>query len=90
MGRESNVGVVPTTQGYISVVRYMSELPQPGLGPLFIDVGSANSVIVSSVHKQPHYRIRTDLGVGHHAVNTLETITPDGVRRWLPVRHLRR
>jgi hypothetical protein len=83
-GRESNVGVVPTTQGYISVVRYMSELPQRGLGPLFIDVGSANSVIAASVRKQPLYRIRTDLGVGHHAVNTLETIKPENVRRWLP------
>jgi hypothetical protein len=84
VGRESSVGVVPTTQGYISVVRYMSELPQPGLGPLFIDVGSANSVIAASVRKQPHYRIRTDLGVGHHAVSALETVTPENVRRWLP------
>jgi hypothetical protein len=84
VGRESHVGVVPTTQGYISVVRYMSALPQPGLGPLFIDVGSANTVIAASVRKQPHYRIRTDLGVGHHAVNALETIRPDSVRRWLP------
>lgn len=84
VGRESNIGVVPTTQGYISIVRYMGELPQPGLGPLFIDVGSANSVIAASVRKQPLYRIRTDLGVGHHAVSTLETIKPENVRRWLP------
>jgi hypothetical protein len=84
-GRESQIGVVPTTQGYISTVRYVSELPQQqGLGPLFIDVGSANSVIAASVNKEPRYRIRTDLGVGHHAVGTLEIIGPDTVQRWLP------
>ena len=83
VGRESQVGVVPTTQGYISMARYMSELPQPGLGPLFIDVGSANTVIAASVNKTPHYRIRTDLGVGHHAVHTLETITTSSIKRWL-------
>ncbi len=85
VARQSQIGVVPTTQGYISAIRYMSELPQPGTGPLIIDVGSANSLIVTSVDKTPHYRIRTDLGVGHHAVSTLQAITPENVRRWLPV-----
>jgi uncharacterized protein (TIGR01319 family) len=84
IGRESQVGVVPTTQGYISTVRYMSEVQPPGLGPLFIDVGSANSVIAASVRKEPHYRIRTNLGMGHHAVNALKAVTPEKVKRWLP------
>jgi uncharacterized protein (TIGR01319 family) len=84
VGRESYVGVVPTTQGYISAVRYMSELHQTGLGPLYIDVGSANSMIAASVKKTPHYRIRTDLGMGHHAVSALAAVGPENVRRWLP------
>jgi uncharacterized protein (TIGR01319 family) len=84
VGRESYVGVVPTTQGYISAVRYMSELHQTGLGPLYIDVGSANSMIAASVKKTPHYRIRTDLGMGYHATSALVAVGPENVRRWLP------
>ncbi|MBN1963982.1 MAG: glutamate mutase L [Anaerolineae bacterium] len=85
VGRQSQVGVVPTTQGYISAIRYMAELPQPGIGPLCVDVGSANSVIVSGVNKTPFYSIRTDLGVGHSIVSALRTVTPEAVLRWLPV-----
>ncbi len=84
VGRLSSVGVVPTTQGYISAVRYMGSLPGDGIGPLCIDVGSANSMIAASVDGTPRYRIRTDLGMGHNIVSALETVTPDAVRRWLP------
>jgi hypothetical protein len=84
VGRYSQVGVVPTTQGYISAVRYMAQLPQPGIGPLCVDIGSANSLVVAGVHKEPRYAIRTDLGIGHHMVNALKAVTPDAVLRWLP------
>ncbi len=84
VGRQSQIGVVPTTQGYISAIRYMGELPQRSLGPLCVDVGSANSVIMSSVHKKPHFTIHTNLGVGHNMVSTLESIGIDPIRRWLP------
>ena len=84
VARQSQIGVVPTTQGYISAIRYMSELPQPGVGPLIVDVGSANSLIIAGVNKTPNYRIQTNLGVGHHAADALKTVTPDNVRRWLP------
>lgn len=85
VGRFSQVGVVPTTQGYISAIRYMAELPQRGsIGPLCLDVGSANSVVVCGVDREPFYTIRTDLGVGHNAVRTLETVGEDAVMRWLP------
>lgn len=81
---QSAVGVVPTPQGYISAIRYLNELAQAGVGPLLVDVGSANSALVSSMDGQVHVTIRTDLGIGHQIVETLETITPDGVTRWLP------
>jgi uncharacterized protein (TIGR01319 family) len=84
IGRYSQVGVVPTTQGYISAVRYLCELPGRGIGPLCIDVGSANSAIVAGVHREPHYLIRTDLGVGHNAVGALQAVTPEKLQRWLP------
>lgn len=84
VGRYSGVGVVPTTQGYISALRYMNDLPKKGLGPLFLDVGSANSAIIGGVGKELHYTIRTDLGVGHNAPGALEVVQPANVLRWLP------
>lgn len=84
VGRSSQVGVVPTVQGTISTVRYLSALPAPGLGPLCVDVGSANSLLVAGVHGQPHYVVRTDLGVGHSFPAALQAVTPDRLRRWLP------
>ncbi len=84
VGRQSDVGLVPTTQGYISAMRYMATLPTPGLGPLCVDVGSANSLIITGVKREPVYTIRTDLGVGHNIVQALEAVTPARVQRWLP------
>jgi hypothetical protein len=84
IGRHSQIGVVPTAQGYISAIRYMSELPQRGIGVLCIDIGSANSLIVASVKKKPYYTIHTDLGLGHNLVSALKAVTPEVVLRWLP------
>ncbi len=84
IGRHSQVGVVPTAQGLISAVRYLSYLPQKGVGPLVADIGSANSALVAGIKREPHFTIRTDLGMGHSLASTLEAITPENVRRWLP------
>jgi hypothetical protein len=84
VGRYSMVGVVPTTQGYISAMRYLNELPQKGIGPLCIDVGSANSTILGGARKELHYIIRTDLGVGHNAVSALNAVSHENIVRWLP------
>lgn len=84
VGRYSQVGVVPTVQGTISAVRYLSTLPSAGRGPLCLDIGSANSLLVSATRGEPHYVVRTDLGVGHSFPQALEAITPAQVRRWLP------
>ncbi len=86
VGRHSQVGVVPTPQGYISTVRYLNTLPRRrgAAGPLIVDVGSANSVIVAGLRGEPAYTIRTDLGVGHHFLSALEEVTPQRVSEWLP------
>ncbi|MBN1680080.1 MAG: glutamate mutase L [Anaerolineae bacterium] len=83
-GRQSRIGVIPTTQGYMSAIRYLSELPEPGIGPLCVDVGSANSLLMAGVNHEPRFTIRTDLGVGHNAVQALAHITPASLQRWLP------
>ncbi|MBN1202917.1 MAG: glutamate mutase L [Anaerolineae bacterium] len=84
VGRQSQIGVVPTTQGYISTIRYLSEIGQQGIGPLCVDIGSANSVIGAGVRKEPHFAARTDVGIGHNMPGALNAITPNEVLRWLP------
>ncbi len=84
IGRHSQVGVVPTVQGLISAVRYLSHLPQKGIGPLVADIGSANSALVAGVDREPRFTIRTDLGMGHSMVSAQEAITPQNVLRWVP------
>ncbi len=84
IGRYSQVGIVPTTQGYISAMRYMAQLSTRTAGPLCVDVGSASSLIVAGVRQEPSYNIRPDLGIGHNFPAALDAITPDRLRRWLP------
>lgn len=84
VGRQSRVGVVPTIQGYINSVRYLSQIAPDGTGPLIVDVGSANSVILAGVRRAPHFNVHTDLGVGHNIVHAVEAVGPRNVLRWLP------
>jgi hypothetical protein len=84
VARLSQIGVVPTSQGTINTMRYLSDLAGRGLGPLVIDVGSANSLIAGGIHGEPHFSIHTDLGVGHSMVSALEAVTPAEVLCWLP------
>ena len=83
---QSKLGVMPTAQGYINTLRYMSEVATPRqgtIGPLCVDVGSANSMIFAGVNGQTHFTIRTDLGVGHNMSSAIDAVTPDNVRNWL-------
>jgi hypothetical protein len=82
IANQSQIGVVPTTQGYISVMRYLSSLTDPG--PFCIDVGSSNSLITGSVKRKANFHIRTDIGVGHHLPEAIQAVTPSAVLRWLP------
>jgi len=84
VGRRSQTGLVPTVQGAISAVRYLTEVSERGLSPLFVDVGSAHSAIVAGVGRQVRFSVGTGLGVGHALPDTLAALTPDAVRRWLP------
>lgn len=84
IARHSPIGVVPTVQGTISAVRYLAALPRRGTGPLVVDVGSANSALVAGVRKEVRFSVHTDLGIGHNLVETLDTLKPEAVHKWLP------
>lgn len=84
IGRESEVGVVPTIQGAITTVRYWADQAKPAPGPLCVDVGSASSTIVYGLNGEPGYAIRSDLGLGHSIVESVTLIGADDIARWLP------
>ncbi|HML22036.1 MAG TPA: glutamate mutase L [Aggregatilinea sp.] len=84
VARRSPIGVVPTIQGTISAVRYLADQPQSSLGPLVVDVGSANSLMVAGVNGEARFSVRTDLGIGHNLAGALDALKPDTLRKWLP------
>ncbi len=84
VGRQSQIGIVPTTQGYLSAMRYMTALSERPVGPLCIDIGSSNSMMVTSIDGEVQVAIRSDLGMGHSMVSTLERLGAEHITRWLP------
>lgn len=81
--KTSALGVLPTAQSYANVMRYLGALPGTGVGVILVDVGSSTVTVCANVRKHPYTSIRSDLGLGHSAVNGLKTIGVPNVLRWL-------
>ena len=81
--RMSKTGVLPTAQSYGNVIRYLGELPGPGLGVMCIDVGSSTVTVTASIRKALHVTIRPDLGMGHSAVTSVGAVGAKAIQRWL-------
>jgi hypothetical protein len=79
----SVLGVLATAQGFKNVAAYLGELPENNDGVLCVDVGSSNTMVAASLHKRPYIELRTDLGLGHNAVNAVQSVGPEKIRRWL-------
>jgi uncharacterized protein (TIGR01319 family) len=79
----SELGVLPTSQSYGNVIRYLGQLPGAGLGVICVDVGSSAVTVTASVNKQLHVTIRPDLGVGHSAVSGVKAVGAKNIQRWL-------
>src|SRR5690606_13918722 len=75
-------GILPTAQSCGLSIHYLGQT-QPG-GVLLIDVGSATGTLAASLQGRANTVIRTDIGVGHSAPDTLAQVGADAVRRWLP------
>lgn len=78
----SSIGVKPTEQSYPTVIRYLAQARKTNV--LAVDVGSAASVLTASVKGETSSAIRTDLGLGHNALNLMQTVDLDRLRHWLP------
>jgi hypothetical protein len=79
----SALGLLPTSQSYSTVMRYLGALPGAGAGALYVDVGSAVTTVCAALRGNLHLTIRPDLGLGHSAPDALSVIGPRRVRRWL-------
>ncbi len=82
VGDMSNLGILPTAQGYNLMVEYLGRgLDQQAL---VVDVGSAVSSMSAFVGGDVHTSIHTDIGQGHSAYALLELLGFDPINRWLP------
>lgn len=75
-------GVIPTAQGYSTVVQYLGQRSRQNV--LALDVGSASSTAALWVDGALHTAIRTDIGLGHSAPRLLDVVGVEALRRWLP------
>jgi hypothetical protein len=75
-------GVMPTAQGYTTVVQYLGRRTRQNV--LALDIGSASSTAALWVDGALHTAIRTDIGLGHSAPRLLDLVGVDRLRRWLP------
>jgi hypothetical protein len=74
--------VQPTARGYALVVEYLAKTRGERVAAL--DVGSAISILATATPKGADLIIRTDLGVGHNALNLLDVAGIDRIRSHLP------
>lgn len=81
--RLSKMGVMPTAQSFGNIVRYLGELPGPGLGVMCIDVGASTVTVTANVRHELHVTIRPDLGLGSSAVAGVQSVGVDAIQRWL-------
>jgi hypothetical protein len=78
----SKAGIRPTAQGYPTIIHYLGQARKTNV--MVVDVGSAASVLTASIKGATTSAIRTDLGLGHNALNLLDAVDKDLLRRWLP------
>ncbi|MDX2161910.1 MAG: glutamate mutase L [bacterium] len=88
VGAMSDIGVLPTAQSYDVIAEYLgrsllSQNRRAG-GVLIADLGSSVSTLSAAVYGTVSTSIRTDIGVGASAVETLERVGIEAVRMWLP------
>lgn len=82
IGQTSRLGVMPTAQSFNLTAEYLSLALQTNT--LLIDLGSATSTLSAGIGGQSSTSIRTDLGLGHSAVQLLNAVGLSAIQSWLP------
>ena len=72
----------PTAHAFAAIIQYFAALHRGNV--LGIDLGSSKVALVSVVNDKTSITVRSDLGMGHTAVNCLTVVSPADINRWLP------
>lgn len=79
----SKLGLLPSANSAVNIVRYLGELPGAGLGVVSVDVGASTVTLCASIRKRPTISIRSDLGLGQSAVSSVQRVGIPNITRWL-------
>ena len=85
VGAMSSVGLLPTAHSYRIVTDYLGRSRKRNLkNVVAVDVGSSSSVLASYYDGDNHSTIRADIGLGRSAIQIVERMPIDSIRRWIP------
>ncbi len=82
MAERSQTGILSTARGQTIVAEYLSKAEDANVA--IIDAGSAAFSVAVAERGKVFSSIRTDIGLGHSAPQTLEAVGADAVKAWLP------
>lgn len=82
VAERSQTGILSSARGQTIVAEYLSKVEKANVA--IIDAGSASFSVAVAENGKVYSSIRTDLGLGHSAPNTLETVGVEALRQWLP------
>lgn len=81
IGNWSEEGILPTAYGFGRLVHLLGVLR--GQSVLGLDVGSASTVVATSLDGRRYLNVFGQLGVGHSARALLKHVRPEQIGRWL-------
>jgi hypothetical protein len=81
----SGGNLMNTADAFGRIVRYLSQVYDPGKGVLGIDLGSAHTTIAAAFAGDLRLFVRSDLGQGSALPGVLRHGTLADIQRWLPV-----
>lgn len=73
-----------SADAYGRVIRYWSELSDPELGVLGVDLGASQLTLVAGLGSDIEQTVFTDLGLGRPLSQLLQHCGIEQIRRWLP------
>ncbi|MFQ3536095.1 MAG: glutamate mutase L [Aggregatilineales bacterium] len=79
----SALGVLPSVESYGNIVRYLADSGAKKQNVLVVDVGSSTVTVCAMVRGALNVTIRSDLGLGHSAVSSVEAVGARTIARWL-------
>ncbi|MFZ4826462.1 MAG: glutamate mutase L [Phototrophicaceae bacterium] len=85
VGGMSSVGLLPTAYSYRIVTDYLGRSRKRNLkNVVAVDVGSSTSTLASYYEGDNRSIIRADIGLGRSALQIVERMPIDSIRRWIP------